>query len=119
MAEAAALHAELVLDGCHLHDERRVPSAHEPAPPGTFQPDSPTAVAYAVEIARRLERGMGERSKAGVAREANLERSTLYDLLSGRSWPDAITIAQLEQVLQTRLWPDQPVPPLRASTEEE
>ncbi|MBD3777679.1 MAG: helix-turn-helix transcriptional regulator [Micrococcales bacterium] len=83
-------------------------------PEGTFEPDSPTAVAYAVEIARRLEQGMGDRSKAGVAREANLERSTLYDLLSGRSWPDAITIAQLEQVLQTRLWPDHPVPPLRS-----
>jgi DNA-binding phage protein len=81
----------------------------------TFDVESPTAVAYAVEIARRLEHGMGDRSKAGVAREANLERSTVYDLLSGRSWPDAITIAQLEQVLQTRLWPDHPVPPLKST----
>lgn len=83
-------------------------------PEGKFAADSPTAVAYAVEIARRLERSMGERSKAGLAREANLERSTLYDVLSGRSWPDAVTIAQLEQVLQTRLWPDHPVPPLKS-----
>lgn len=83
-------------------------------PEGEFAPDSPTAVAYAVEIARRLERGIADRSKSAVAREANLERSTLYDLLSGRSWPDAITIAQLEQVLQTRLWPDHPVPPLKS-----
>jgi DNA-binding phage protein len=83
-------------------------------PEGTFDAASPTAVAYAVEIARRLEHGMGERSKAGVARDANLERSTLYDLLSGRSWPDAITIAQLEKVLHTRLWPDHPVPPLKS-----
>jgi hypothetical protein len=52
-------------------------------PEGTFGPDSPTAVAYAAEIARRLERGMGDRSRAGIAREANLERSTVYDLLSG------------------------------------
>ncbi|WP_182111679.1 helix-turn-helix transcriptional regulator [Actinotalea sp. JY-7876] len=83
-------------------------------PEGTFEPDSPTAVAYAVEIARRLERSLGTRSKAALAREANLERSTLYDVLAGRSWPDAVTIAQLEQALQTRLWPDHPVPPLRS-----
>ena len=81
-------------------------------PDGRFAENSPTAVAYAVEIARRLERSMGDRSKSGLAREANLERSTLYDLLAGRSWPDAVTIAQLEQVLKIRLWPDQPVPPL-------
>ncbi|MFP3712573.1 helix-turn-helix domain-containing protein [Puerhibacterium sp. TATVAM-FAB25] len=81
-------------------------------PDGSFADDSPTAVAYAVEIARRLERSIGDRSKASLAREANIERSTLYDLLSGRSWPDAITIAQLEQALQARLWPDHPVPML-------
>lgn len=74
--------------------------------------NAPPAVAYAVAISRRLEEGLGSRSKAGVAREANLERSTLYDLLAGRTWPDAITIAQLEQVLETRLWPDHPVTPL-------
>lgn len=66
-------------------------------PEGTFAADSPTAVAYAVEIARRLERSMGDRSRSGLAREANLERWTLYDVLSGRTWPDAVTIAQLEQ----------------------
>ncbi len=81
-------------------------------PEGPFSQDSPTAVAYAVEIARRLEASMGERSRTAVAREANIERSTLYDLLAGRSWPDAITIAQLEQALHSRLWPEHPVPPL-------
>lgn len=83
-------------------------------PEGPFAEDSPTAVAYAVEISRRLQRSMGDRSRTDIARDANIERSTLYDLLAGRSWPDAITIAQLEQVLQTRLWPDHPVPPLRS-----
>lgn len=81
-------------------------------PDGTFAEDAPTAVAYAVEIARRLESSMGSRSKSALARDANLERSTVYDVLAGRSWPDAITIAQLEQALDARIWPDHPVPPL-------
>lgn len=81
-------------------------------PDGSFSADAPTAVAYAVEIARRLEAGMGTRSKAEVARSAEIERTTLYDMLSGRTWPDAVTLAKLEVALQTRLWPDHPVPPL-------
>lgn len=80
-------------------------------PEGAIVPEAPTAVRYAVEIAKRLECELRGRSKADVARRADLERSTLYDLLSGQTWPDAITLAKLEEVLDTRLWPDRPVPP--------
>lgn len=69
------------------------------------------AVVYAVKIARRLEQGMGDRSRAGVAREATSSGSRCTP--RSRAAADAITIAQLEQVLQTRLWPDQSAPNLR------
>lgn len=82
-------------------------------PDGAFVEDAPTAVAYAVEIARRLEDNLQGRSKAELARQAGIERTTLYDVLSGRTWPDAVTLAKLEEALKARLWPDQPVPPLR------
>lgn len=81
-------------------------------PEGTFVEDAPTAVAYAVAISRTLQERLEGRSKAELARRAGIERTTLYDVLSGRSWPDAVTLAKLEEALQTRLWPDHPVPPL-------
>jgi len=77
-------------------------------PEGTVVEDAPTAVRYAVEIAKRLEGELQGRSKTEVARRANIERSTLYDLLSGQTWPDAVTLANLEEVLRVRLWPDLP-----------
>jgi DNA-binding phage protein len=78
-------------------------------PDGRFVADTPNVVAYAVEIARRLQVELKGQSKSEVAREAEIERSTLYDILSGRTWPDAVTLAKLELVLETRLWPDFPV----------
>ena len=47
-------------------------------------------------------------SKSGLARQAEIERTTLNDMLAGRTWPDAITLAKLEQALETR-WGDHPV----------
>lgn len=82
-------------------------------PGGTFVEEAPTAVAYAVAISRSLEECLKGRSKAELARLAGIERTTLYDVLSGRTWPDAVTLAKLEQALDTRLWPDHPVPPLK------
>ncbi|HEY0119223.1 MAG TPA: helix-turn-helix transcriptional regulator [Cellulomonas sp.] len=81
-------------------------------PGGSFVEDAPTAVAYAVEISKRLESQLEGLSKAELARRAGIERTTLYDVLSGRTWPDAVTLAKLEEALQTKLWPDHPVPPL-------
>ncbi|GAA3221215.1 helix-turn-helix domain-containing protein [Oerskovia jenensis] len=83
-------------------------------PEGTFTADAPTAVAYAVEIARRLGCSLEGQTKTSLARQAGLERTTIYDLLAGRTWPDAVTLAKLEEALETRLWPDHPVPPLRS-----
>ena len=81
-------------------------------PDGPFAQDAPTAVAYAVEISRRLEASLQGQPKAALARQADIERTTLYDMLAGRTWPDAVTLAKLEEALGTRLWPEHPVPPL-------
>lgn len=82
-------------------------------PEGRFVAEAPTAVAYAVAISRTLHERLEGKSKAELARRAGIERTTLYDLLSGRSWPDAVTLAKLEEALEARLWPEHPVPPLR------
>ncbi|HEV2890299.1 MAG TPA: helix-turn-helix transcriptional regulator [Frankiaceae bacterium] len=46
--------------------------------------------------------------QAQVAREADLARSTLNDIVAGRQWPDVVTVAKLEHVLEVRLWPEWP-----------
>jgi DNA-binding phage protein len=82
-------------------------------PDGRFAADAPDVVAYAAEISRRVAQASAGRAKATLARDAGIERTTLYDMLSGRSWPDAVTLAKLEMALDSALWPPHPVPPLR------
>jgi hypothetical protein len=67
------------------------------------------AAAYAAEISKRLAAGLGSRSKSEVAASAELARSTLHDLLTGRTWPDVVSLVQLESVLGVKLWPDGPL----------
>lgn len=66
---------------------------------------SPPAVFWAAEISRRLGAALVGRSKAAVAKEAGIARSTLYDVLGGETWPDLATIVGLEEVLGVTLWP--------------
>ncbi len=35
-----------------------------------------------------------------------LARSTVQDLLAGRTWADLVTLAKLEEVVDAGLWPD-------------
>jgi transcriptional regulator with XRE-family HTH domain len=60
-------------------------------------------------VARRLvanlEREIGDRSIRSVADTTGVDHSTLLGLLRGRSWPDLVTIARLEQGLAADLWP--------------
>ncbi|MEZ0579296.1 hypothetical protein [Nocardioides sp. MH1] len=74
-------------------------------PDGEFQQDSPDAVAYAVEIARALEAALEGKNKSAVASHARIERTVLYRILQGTSWPDTLSIAKLELALDTSLWP--------------
>ena len=82
-------------------------------PDGTFAADAPVEVAHAVAIALALTAALEDRNKSEVAAAAQIERSTLYDILNGRTWADTLTLAKLEAHLQTSLWPSDPAPDLR------
>jgi hypothetical protein len=75
-------------------------------PTGRTAAGAPDGVRYAKAITKNLKRAMDGRSVAGLAADADLHRSTLYDILSGRTWPDLVSLAKLETALETRLWPD-------------
>lgn len=81
-------------------------------PTATFREDTPGMVGHAVAIAVALSVALEGRSKSEVAKEADIERSTLYDILAGKTWPDTVTLAKLEAHLDTRLWPSEPSPDL-------
>lgn len=78
-------------------------------PDGPFVAESPAPVAYARHLSLELGRALAGKNKAAVCRDAEIERSTLYDLLNGRNWADAITMVKLEAALGIRAWP--PTPP--------
>jgi hypothetical protein len=50
---------------------------------------------------------MAGRSKVDVARQAGIERTTLYDILDGRTWADTVSLARLRSPT-ARLWPPSP-----------
>jgi DNA-binding phage protein len=82
-------------------------------PDGEFRADAPEAVGIAVAIAVALAAAVEGRSKTEVASAADIERSTLYDIMSGNTWPDSFTLAKLQVFLGTPLWPAESPPPLR------
>jgi DNA-binding phage protein len=82
-------------------------------PDATFRSDAPVEVAHAVAIAAGLAAALEGRNKSDVAADAGVDRSTLYDILAGRAWPDTFTLAKLERHLGASLWPTDPTPSLR------
>jgi F420-0:gamma-glutamyl ligase-like protein len=78
-------------------------------PSSKIAPGTPNAVARAVSVASAVSVALAEaldgRSIAEVARTADVARSTIYDLLSGSTWPDLVTVSKLEDSLETSLWP--------------
>lgn len=76
-----------------------------PWPDGNAAADAPVAVHYAQEIAVRLSVALEGKSVKAVAEDAGLARSTVYDIVGGKSWADIVSLAQLEVVLGVRLWP--------------
>lgn len=66
------------------------------------------SVAIAATVSERLRDALGGRSVAGVARDADVSRSTIYDLLSGGTWPDLVTVTKLEDALDVDLWTTAP-----------
>ncbi len=83
------------------------PRDHAPGfPDGPIPVDAPDGVAHAAEIARRLRAALEGKSISAVCRNAGLNRSTVQDLIAGRTFADTVTLAKLERVLGVRLWPD-------------
>ena len=74
-------------------------------PDGKIHNNAPTATYWAAEIAKRLRIAVDGSSKSDVAAEAEIARSTLYDLLNGEAWPDVVTVVKLQDALGVELWP--------------
>jgi len=55
-----------------------------------------------------LTEALAGRSISSVAEAVDVARSTLHDVVSGRTWPDFHTLVKLEEYLNVRLWPDAP-----------
>lgn len=86
-------------------------------PTGTFASDAPEPVAHAVAIAVALNDALEGKNRSTVAAEAEVDRSTMYDILAGKTWADTVTLAKLEAYLQSAIWPREPAPALnRTST---
>lgn len=62
------------------------------------------ALERAADISVRLAAALDGRSVSGAARDADLARTTLYDIVKGETWPDLVTITKLEDVLETALF---------------
>lgn len=85
-------------------------------PEGVFDSDTPEVVAHAVAVAKALSAALEGRSKTEVCARAGIERSTLYDVLGGKTWADIITLAKLENTLGVVLWPVTLPEPVRRRT---
>jgi hypothetical protein len=77
-------------------------------PGGNVGPDESMAISRAVAIAAAVSERLGGalegRPVAAVARDADVSRSTIYDLVNGGTWPDLVTVTKLEEALDTDLW---------------
>lgn len=79
--------------------------------PAELVDDWPNGVATnpLAEVARlvavRVIEAMNGRSLRTVGRLTDVDFTALSDLVNGRSWPNALTIARLERGLDTDLWP--------------
>jgi lambda repressor-like predicted transcriptional regulator len=89
---------------CMGRPARELPVELCPAP----WPEEPSADAPAEKTRRlvlNLRAAMNGRSLRSVAADAGLGHVTLQRVLSGQAWPDAQTIAKLEDGLSANLWP--------------
>jgi ribosome-binding protein aMBF1 (putative translation factor) len=59
--------------------------------------------AVAVTLRARLDEL--EWSISQLAVQANVDRTTVHDLLAGRAYCDVVTLAKLERAVDAQLWP--------------
>ena len=79
--------------------------AYEQAwPDGDLIEGAPPQARLAQALVRRLREACADRSVNDVARNADLSRATVYNLLSGTRWATIATVASLEVTLGVRLW---------------
>ena len=74
-------------------------------PDGALSGDAPVEATYAQHVSRTLKAALEDTTISQVARDANLSREAIYDLVKGRAWPELITLARCEQALGLTLWP--------------
>ena len=97
-------------------------------PDGPFNSQPTKEVRLALGMAKRLQRELDRRKEefrkeesrrkqpreeqshekdfeiAQLARDTGLSRQTIYNILDGRSWANAYTVARLERTLNVPLW---------------
>jgi hypothetical protein len=56
-------------------------------------------------LALNLQVAIGQRSVRDVARATDVDDMAIHAILGGQSWPDAFTLAKLENGLGVDLWP--------------
>ena len=75
-------------------------------PEGPLQGDAPDVASFALEIAQRLKAACEATSQRSVAEKAGLSSKTVNNIVRGISWGSVVAIYQLEEALDTALWPD-------------
>ena len=73
-------------------------------PQGPYRRGTPQEVYLAAGLARRLKEKMKGESIRYIAKKADLSAQTLVNILHGKTWPDLLTIARLENALGGKLW---------------
>ena len=66
--------------------------------------DAPVAVQRSAAICREITALVARHGLRQVARQAAISHSTLSRTLSGETWLSNITIANIEEALNTELW---------------
>lgn len=76
-------------------------------PDGRLAADAPAVVIAATEVAQRLLRAVRDSSmsRSEVIEAAEVGRSTYYDLVGGKVFPDFLTLVKLSEVLGVSVWP--------------
>ena len=81
------------------------PAGNGPGVPSSKAP--PLSPTFAKQVAERLASKLGEEhtpTRYAVAKEADISRQTLANVLDGRTWADLPTIYRLEVALKHQLW---------------
>lgn len=73
-------------------------------PEGPLNHGAPPEAAFVMEIARRINEKTENRSLRSLARDADVDKKTIANILTGATWCEAPTIYRLERALQTHLW---------------